>query len=182
MQDESAQPVQCASCGALLAADKAKCGNCGRPRVPKWPTKRAVGNAPDPVPPTADAHSQLISAHPIVPHAPVTSLATGQAAPSVAPPVHYSRLILVAEFLLGFIGVHGSTFFLLKKPGKAIGWLIFSAVWFAVRVGVTAITAGAGLVCVVPLGFLISVYVTFGVRGEMRHQEKVTPANGRRQG
>lgn len=154
----------CPACGFAIPAGKSNCPNCGRARAPQWPTNRAALYAVEPGPPTSSMSDtgspsgQMISAH-------VSSS-------SLQRPVHINRGILWLEFLLGSFGVHGVGFFLVRKPGAAVGWLLFSLVWDAARLAILAATAGIGIVCIVPLGFCVSVFVTLSLRRSIRHIER----------
>jgi hypothetical protein len=71
----------------------------------------------------------------------------------------------------GLLGLHGLGMLAVHRYRAAVFWLLFSAVGWAVRLAILAMTAGIGCACVVPLSLLITFMLTLSVRRTIRRQE-----------
>jgi hypothetical protein len=102
------------------------------------------------------------------PERPQPQYISGQQAFISSQPRRPSQWLPWIEFLLGCFGLHGLMFFALDRPRRALGWIAFSLFWFAIRIVAITFTGGTAVVCAVPAGFLVSLYVARSVSRAMR--------------
>jgi hypothetical protein len=138
-----------------MNADQPVCPSCGMPLQPRKRRCSHCGrqvaepwpeSTPLPLPPTQSMY---------------------QAAPR-----RRSRLPVLIEFISGAIGIHGIGYWMVGKRGRAVGWLIFSFFWEVSRLALLAATAGFGIVCLLPIGFCIAIWVALGVNRAIRRLER----------
>jgi len=69
------------------------------------------------------------------------------------------------------LGLHGLGMLAVHRYRAAIFWLFVSAVGWALRLAVLAMTAGIGCACIVPISLLITFMLMLSVRGTIRRRE-----------
>lgn len=75
------------------------------------------------------------------------------------------------EFAAGCFGFNGIGLFLTGKRTRGILWFAFSLLRHAASIPILALTAGIGLVCIVPLNVGIAIYLALSVGRILRREE-----------
>lgn len=153
---------RCHVCGAPLPADAAFCSSCGTPTGAGMPaTGQPVGSPPAPPPgynaseayppPPGYASASAYGIPPMAAHVP---------RPSSGP--------IIAEVLLGLVGIFGVGWLAAGKTRTGLLLLAASIVWW-IAAGATALhTVGVGCCGVVPLNILFIVLSAAMLNNAMR--------------
>jgi hypothetical protein len=155
------EEIICPDCGSIVKTNQRRCPKCNRQLSIRWPDK------PDAVPRTHALFAWRPGETPPKGASPL------QAEVPLPPKVHNSRLPVWIEFIGGMLGIHGLGMLLVRRYATASGWLIFSFFWEVLRAAMIPLTAGLGCLCLVPIGLIISTFLTISVLRTIRKQEQI---------